>query len=149
MVNTIREEKINPIGDVTRAIEKKVGTLSELNPKDFAVENGWAHTVAKNLGKMKITQLRKFFTEIKRIQKKQKDKTETESIDTTEIYLLHTELAYALGRDLITRDFYNLLKLCLSDKKLQNVSDYNRLVDFLEAILAYHKMEEAQKRKGG
>ncbi len=64
-----------------------------------------------------------------------------------EVRLLVPELAYARGRDLIPQKFYDLMRRCLSDPKLQTVGDFRRLAELLTALLAYHKYHE--KVKGG
>lgn len=133
------ERKIN---DVINDI-KGLTSMKDYKPERFAVENGDAHIVANDLKRTKITQLRKFFTEIKRIEKKLKKLNEGSTIPAdikNEIYYLNIELAYARGRNLITQGFYNLMKVCLNTSKLVIVSDFKIFVKFLEAIIAYYKI---------
>ena len=45
----------------------------------------------------------------------------------------------AFGRNLVPKGFYDLMKMCLSQAKMQTVGDFRRLMEFLTALLAYHK----------
>ena len=130
------------------SIKTKISELNSfalLEPEYYAKENGAAHVVAKDIKKkMKVTQLRKFFGHIKKIQLKYKGEQADKKVDKSEFYLLLPELAYALGRDLISRNFYELMKMSLGSSKIEEVKDFNRFVDFLSAVLAYHKMEKGE-----
>lgn len=128
------------INDVKKKIEE-IKTFSELDPAFYAPEGKAAHVVALNVkNTMKVTQLRKFFGHIKQIEAKIKGKKNEETFDPTHLYILMPELAYALGRNLISQDFYELMKICLSPKKIKTIGDFRRFVEFFSAILAYHKM---------
>ncbi len=99
---------------------------------------------------LKPTQLRRVFHALKEKERKFRGKNEgdiLEAEDRREIYLLLPELAYARGRRLIPQNFYELMRLCLSSEKLKTIGDFRRLVQFVTAILAYHKYRE--KEKGG
>lgn len=125
--------------------QERITPLSQLEPSRFACENGEAHEVAKSMGKMKITQLRKFFTQFKSIEKKLKEKTgDLAPADKNELALLNIELAYSYGRELISSAFYNRIKTYISETK--TVKDLQKLVKFLEAVIAYHKYEEIKKK---
>lgn len=118
-------------------------TFSTIGPEFYAKENGAAHIIAKDVReKMKVTQLRKFFGHIKQIQAKYKGKKDDDKVEKGELYLLMPELAYALGRNLISKNFYELMKTSLNSEKIPTVKDFNCFVDFLSAVLAYHKMEK-------
>lgn len=143
----IQLNKENIIGEL-----KKQGTLSELLPlEQFAEPGKVADELAKDFkDKLKPTQLRKVFHALKEMErdfKGRKDDEKLRSEDKIKIYPLAPELAYARGRDLIPQDFYELMRLCLSSEKLDTIGDFRRLVQFLTAILAYHKYHE--KGKGG
>ncbi len=137
-------ERVRSIRDVIEAV-KRLDTMSHIDARDYAVEDGWANVVAEKIEKgMKFTQLRKFFDSVKRIKKGLRSYDEDEEIDSIdgigqERYELIPELAYALGRSLITREFYDLMKICLQDK-IHSVKDFRAFEKFLSAILAYCKM---------
>lgn len=127
-------------------VKKKIQAaknFSDFDPEYFAKENGAAHIVAVDVKqKMKVTQLRKFFGHIKKIQAKYKGKNDEDRVEKNELYLLLPELAYALGRNLISPNFYELMKLSLGTSKIEKVKDFHRFIEFLSAVLAYHKMEK-------
>lgn len=120
-------------------------TFSEIDVDLFAPDGKWASEIAKCLGKkMKINQLRKVFGEIKRIEVtlKRRGKKEDDPFEDPRIFLLIPQLAYAKARDLISKDFYELLKIIIGDSKttkIKTVGDYKRFVEFMTAIVAYHK----------
>lgn len=108
--------------------------------EEFMPEGKGADNVAKVVKeKMKINQLRNFFEKIKKLQRN-KNKLE-DAIEKKELYILLPELAYAYGRELITEDVYRLLKICVQEK-IKRVKDLNSFVDFLSAIIAYHKFHK-------
>lgn len=116
--------------------------LNELETKNFADEGAYADRIAEISGRnLKTNQLRKFFGAVRDIQRK-------ESWDDMEVefYLLKPKLAYSQGRKLIPRDFYNVMKVCMNKVDIgtdqDKVANFNKLVDFMEAIVAYHKYYE-------
>lgn len=94
---------------------------------------------------MKPNQLRKVFHELKRMELETRQKGKKDSSDPFEnqrIYLLIPQLAYAKARELIQEDFYTLMKLIIGDSKttkVKSIADYRRFVEFMTAIVAYHK----------
>lgn len=129
------------IQDVTRHLEG-LRSLADLKVEDFAPEGKIADIIAQRRGDMKFTQIRKFFGEIKRIEKKNRNKRLDESVDKTDIFLLLPELAYGFGRKVISREFYEVMKTCLTGERIKTVADFRRFVDLLTAIVAYYKMHE-------
>jgi len=135
---------IRNIKDVIEHI-KGLESLSELDVEYYAVENGAADIVAQNVKReMKVNQLRRFFDEIKRIQIEYRGKDLDESFDPKKLYKILPELAFALGRKLITHDYYRLMKECIRNDdgktRIKTVRDFDCFVNFLSAILAYHKL---------
>lgn len=130
------------INDVKTKIQG-IKCFLELEPAYYAIENGAAHIVAKSIknNEMKTTQLRKFFGHIKKLEAETKGMKPTELFASSKLYLVMPELAYALGRKLISSDFYELMKNSLSATKIKTVGDFKQFVGFLSAVLAYHKME--------
>lgn len=127
------------------AIISEIGTLTmlkDMETKKFADEGEYADKIAKISGRsLKTNQLRKFFGAVREIQRK-------ENWDDMEVefYLLKPKLAYSQGRKLIPRDFYNVMKVCMNKVDIgteqDKVANFNKFVDFLEAIVAYHKYYE-------
>lgn len=129
--------------DIDRVIERirSLQRMSELGVEEFAVEDGLADQVVKAVGtsQLKPTQLRKVFHTLKSIQQRVKQRPEQERFNSAELLKLMPVLAYAVGRDLIPRDFYHLLKAVFEPQRLRTNADFLRAFDFVEAILAYHK----------
>jgi len=132
---------------------KKTGSLMELlKPEQFAEPELLADKIAKEyVGKMKPTQLRKFFHALKEKERELKGKPDDEDLDSkskAKISLFIPELAYARGRKLIPQSFYELMRLCLSSDKLKKGGDLKVLMQFLTSILAYYKYHEREKEEG-
>lgn len=129
------------------AIDKAIGHIKrlermrDLKVEDFAPENGLADQVVQALGpsNLKPTQLRKAFHALKDIQKEVKRRPKDGNFDNSQLLTLMPVLAYSVGRELIPREFYDLLKEVFSPQRLQTNEDFLRAFDFVEAILAYHK----------
>lgn len=124
--------------------------MRDLQDEDFAPEEGLADSAAyffvtkdtrEKKERLKPTQLRKVFHALKAVERKQRGE-----FKRTDILGILPELAYAYGRELIPREFYDLMKECLSEQKLQNANDFSKLMRFLEAILAYHKFHQAERK---
>ncbi|MEW6375032.1 MAG: type III-A CRISPR-associated protein Csm2 [Thermodesulfobacteriota bacterium] len=120
---------------------KKLVSMKELDASKFCEENGYADSLAQKFGKdeLKPTQLRKVFHALKDIQRGLK----SQPFDRTKVMKLLPEIAYASGRGLIPKTFYDLMKICLSKEKLKDKNDFEKVMDLLTSILAYHKMRHA------
>ncbi len=146
-------QNFNSIEDVKKHLAE-LPTLSALKPEDYALEGKIADVIAKGKDKkdkeaMKFTQIRKFFGHIKKIETTEvKGKKENQSFDLTKLYLLMPELAYGYGRGVISKDFYEVMKICLASNKIKTVADFKRFIDLLTAVIAYHKKMEAEKKGG-
>lgn len=141
------------ISEVKKTINELSG-MSELDPEIFCKEEGLADSLIQEFKKhgkdLKPTQLRKIFHELKAIQRDvQKEIKEEEdkkkSLDAPfrkRVIKLMPAMAYATGRDLIPKDFYELMKICLAPEKLKTYGDFLRVAEFTEAIMAYHKFRQ-------
>ncbi len=141
------------IRDVKRKIQG-LARMGELKPEDFTLEDGLADSLAVEFGNdLKPTQLRKVFSEIKRIRRRvereaRTEDTRKEPFDRTQLVKLMPTLAYSTGRGLLPSDFYDILKLSLGPERLQSKGDFLRTADFIEAVLAYHKYRGKDKQGG-
>jgi CRISPR-associated protein, Csm2 family len=95
------------------------------------------------VGKLKRSQLRKFFNEIKVLEYDLKKEEEDIKKIKIEILALIPKLAYAKGRELIDEDFYDFMKTILMKvKEDMNKEDPQKVfevfVKILESIVAYH-----------
>jgi CRISPR-associated protein Csm2 len=137
------ERKDSEIKEVIQKINS-LQSLNQLDGKEIAKEGGYADQVAKSLKDLKTTQLRKLFGEIKENERKLNEKN-WKDIEA-DFYMIRPSLAYAKARRLVPYDFFKLMSVCMS--KVDSGSDeqkkenYRRFVQFLEAIVAYHKYYE-------
>lgn len=128
----------------------RLDSLSELKPKKYADEDGYADKIAKNFSKgrddsqkLNSNQLRKFFGAIRDIESKDGDWEEIEP----QFYLLKPKLAVSVGRKLIPKDFHKLMMACMKkvdvgDDVGEKMKNFKTLVYFLEAIVAYSKYHD-------
>ncbi len=121
---------------------EKLKMLKELDIKSFADEGGHADKLALRLkGRMKTTQLRRFFGAIKDIEKNLKEKNWDEV--EVDFYLLKPKLAYAKGRKLISDEFYQIVRTSMNKinegENKEKKENYTRFVQLLEAVVAYYK----------
>ncbi|RLC37245.1 type III-A CRISPR-associated protein Csm2 [candidate division Kazan bacterium] len=120
-------------------------SLFEFNSPNFVKimsEHGDADKFAKNLRKLKSTQLRKFFDEIKSIEKELKTKKDADEA-LNKLLLLVPKIKYSKARDLVPEEFSEFVSK--SVKRIVNSSDKEKekmiinFVKIFEAIIAYHK----------
>jgi CRISPR-associated protein Csm2 len=114
--------------------------MSDLPVGKYAEEDGLADNFIQALKQsrkeLKATQLRKFFHQIKHMQH---EVQRSDTFDRLQVAQMMPILAYAVGRDLIPKDFYELMKLCFGQQRCQTKEDFLASANFLEAIMAYHK----------
>jgi CRISPR type III-A-associated protein Csm2 len=119
---------------------RNVKCFSQFNLRRLIGPNGYAEQIAKAGKKdIKISQLRKFFSEIKEISRLGQSKSKEAQ---QKIWILYPLIAYAQGRRVISKDFANMLNQVL--EKVENDScnkpeDYKMLEDFMTALVAYFK----------
>lgn len=134
---------LQTIADLKRVLQQSGPLTKILKPEEFAVEGAVADRMASDFkSSLKPTQTRRIFHTIKQIEnltRRMEDDQRLEEKDRLRLTLLIPELAYAAGRELIPKEFYEVLKLALAQDKLQTVGDLRRLVQLLTAIVAYQK----------
>lgn len=119
---------------------QRAGRLSNLRIDELVLPGGDLDRMAQHFREcLKSTQLRRVFHDLKRLQQQAKRKFDEEI--RTQIALTLPELAYACGREVIPRGFYDLMKALLHppDRRFQGYEDVERLMQILTALLAYHK----------
>lgn len=140
---------IRTIKELEERLKQSGPLATVLSPQDFASEGLVADTVAKEFkNDLNPTQMRKVFHSFKQIERTLKGKPDESPLTDSlraEISLLTPNLAYAAGRGLLPKPFYNVLKLCLRQEKLQSVADFRRLTQLITAILAYQKYHKEDK----
>jgi len=137
-MNKTDKSNIQPVIDRIKQLQR----LSELEVQEFALEGGLADQVVQAIGtaSLKPTQLHKVFHTLKTMQQEVKKRANpSEPFDSAELLQLMPKLAYAVGRELIPKEFYQLLREVFDPKRLSTNADFLRAFDFVQAILAYHK----------
>jgi len=110
--------------------------------ESFAGKEKWADNFMKEFhSKLKINQLRNFFTEIQRVQKDETIKHDKKKLEES-LSLVEMNLAYDFGRNVINRDFYNLIIKSL--KKISGEKDFDQFFIFMKSLIAYHKYHSKQ-----
>ncbi len=135
------KNKSGPLQGIIDSIKKANSLKDVLVPEAYALPFGWADKAAKNLNKqtsaLNTNQLRKFLSELKSIDLvANKDNYDQYK---HKIFLLMPQIAYAHGRKIVNRDFYNLMKECITPTKLKTYDDFKAFVNFYVAIVAYFK----------
>ena len=125
------------IQEVKRLIQA-LPSMSSLKPEEYAEKGGWADIViSTSSDRLKANQLRKVFHHIKDL-KREFQKVDG-SFNRGKVSMVMPLLAYAKGRGHLPQDFFELLSLCFGQDKCKTVDDFENAVNFLEAIMAYHK----------
>jgi CRISPR-associated protein Csm2 len=92
---------------------------------------------------LKTTQIRKFLDAVKRFKGQQAASKEMFEANKDELHILRYQLAYAAARQQKNNDpgpVEPLKKvLDVAIKQVANLEDFNRLVQLIESIVAYHK----------
>jgi len=130
---------------------RKTSRWGQADPHDYTTVEGWAGAFADEFitTQKKPHQLRKIFAHVKRI-----DTVDLRSIGSQldpnadlppearrKLMMLLPQAAYDVGRNLLPKSVYELLKTTLAkdNGKLKSVGDCDRFVDFLSSIVAYQK----------
>ncbi len=137
------EQRQENLSQLVSELAKKVNEVKRLRDvpiSELVLPDGNLDKMARHLrASLKSTQLRRVFHDLKRLQQQARRKFD-EKI-RTQIALTLPELAYAYGRDVIPREFYDLMKALLHppSERFQGYEDVERLIQVLTALLAYHK----------
>ncbi|WP_297982836.1 type III-A CRISPR-associated protein Csm2 [uncultured Methanobrevibacter sp.] len=131
---------------------KRLPSLKYYDIEEFVKFDGDADKLTKELGDkdIKTSQLRKFFAAIKEIELYTKEKGQWDETTKVKFYLLMPKLAYANGRDVISDRFFNFMKVVMgkvgSGKEEDTLEDFYRLVQFLESIIAFYKVNNPNSK---
>ncbi|MCD6519489.1 MAG: type III-A CRISPR-associated protein Csm2 [Anaerolineae bacterium] len=122
-------------------LQQKKGLAELITPEDFCDEGAVASALARDK-RLKSSQLRRVFGAVRTLERqvaRENDETELNLHIRQRLALLRAELAYAKGRKLIPKDFYQVMTKCLQKDHLSTVADLRRLGEFLSAVVAYQK----------
>jgi CRISPR-associated protein Csm2 len=119
---------------------KKFQTFSEYGIRDL-VKDAEKLGAELKLGKLETNQVRKFLDAINQIKANLIDETATsqdlfKKIEV-DIVLLKPKLAYGAARQRAAKPLQEVLDVAID--KVHNILDFERLVQFVESIIAYHK----------
>jgi CRISPR-associated protein Csm2 len=119
---------------------EKFKTFSEYGIRDL-VKDAEQLGAELKLGKLETNQVRKFLDAINQIKANLIDETAT-SQDSfkkieVDIVLLKPKLAYGAARQKAAKPLQEVLDVAID--KVHNILDFERLVQFVESIIAYHK----------
>jgi len=132
--------------DIVTSMVKKIDQFTSLQEYKISVlvedtEKLGTHLVLKGL---KTNQIRKFLDAVKRFKVQQDLKNELSEKSRDELHILRYQLAYAAARQQKSKDpgpvepLKQVLETAI--KKVNNeIEDFNRLVQLIESIVAYHK----------
>ena len=123
--------------------------FSEIPVEIFAGKGRWADQFIKSIlqnseesKKLKINQLRNFFGEIRTIQRNPEIRENLQELRNA-ISMLEMNLAYDFGRNVINREFYNIITFTLT--KVKNGDDFKKFFIFIQSLIAYHKLYSNDK----
>ncbi|NUU99997.1 hypothetical protein XO12_07800 [Marinitoga sp. 1154] len=132
--------------DIISELEKIGGkekrNLSKfLEPQKYATKEGIAYKYAEFLKKknMKTVQIRNIFATLKEFEQANRGRTE-EDFDNSKKYVLLTQTAYAVGRKVVPKNFYDFIEYCV--ERINTPDDLNVFVKFFETVIAYFKYLE-------
>ena len=120
--------------------------FSKIPIESFAAKGKWADQFIESRYKdLKINQLRNFFGELQLIQSDPTlFKPENKTMFGDKKAMLEMNLAYDFGRNVITKEFYDLITESL--KKVQQEDDFDKFVVFIKSLIAYHKYYEKMNK---
>lgn len=127
---------------------RRLDRLEHLKEEDFCQEGGLADgPMADFIDRrepLKPTQLRKIFNELIAYERRFKPGG-TGDFSKAELIRVLPKLAYATGRDLIPKDFYDLMTECI--KKVNSGADFLQFMAYVRALMAYHKYETKYQKR--
>ncbi len=131
----------NQSTDIVKDIIDKINSLDN-KLKDYPIRDLVKH--AEEFGpclkrdKLETNQVRKFLDAINRLKAVLADTGDFSKIET-DIVLLKPKLAYAAARQKAAKPLSDVMKVAID--AVHNKQDFERLVQLIESIIAYHKAE--------
>ncbi len=136
IVNLYRKLMLGSKDNNQDTVVNYIGTLNkflEIDIENFLKHEGICEAIGAGID-FKTTQLRKLFHSIKSI--KHEVKKGGKKLHKLRVKLMPV-LAYAKGRDLIDKEFFEFAKACLA--KIKDNNDFEIFSEIFEAIVAYHR----------
>jgi CRISPR-associated protein Csm2 len=138
---SVSQNNISDTHNIVDEIIKTIGGLPE-GLKTYPIRHLVNH--AKKFGpylktqRLETNQVRKFLDAINRLKAELAEKGEFSAIET-DVVLLQPKLAYAAARQKPAKPLSDVMSVAID--KVHSKEDFERLVQFLESIIAYHKAE--------
>jgi CRISPR-associated protein Csm2 len=129
----------NPPGDITATIIKQIAALSggfSSYPIRTLVEHAEEFGSYLEKNQLKTNQVRKFLDAVNRIKADLPEDGDFSKIET-DIVLLKPKLAYAAARQSSVQALSRVMSAAID--QVRSIDDFQRLVQFLESTIAYHK----------
>lgn len=126
--------------NIPTTITNKIKDLKSL--QDYPIRDLVNH--AKEFGpylkqqRLETNQVRKFLDAVNRLKTELAEKGEFVAIEI-EVVLLQPKLAYAASRQKAAKPLSDVISTAID--KVHSKEDFERLVQFIESIIAYHKAE--------
>ena len=129
--------------DIVTTMVKKIDQFGSL--KEYKIRDLVDHT--EKLGKklaeengLKTNQIRKFLDAVNRFKVQQAGKPELSEESQDELHVLRYQLAYAAARQpKAVEPLKKVLEAAIKQVKGKELENFNRLVQLIESIVAYHK----------
>lgn len=127
--------------DITQAIIQTIDGLKDgLKTYDIRALVNHAEKFGPYLKQQRLetNQIRKFLDAINRLKSVLAQENDFAKIET-EVVLLKPKLAYAAARERAAKPLSQVMSKAID--KVETKEDFERLVQFIESIIAYHKAE--------
>lgn len=134
------QTNVSSTENIVEEILKIIKDLKSL--KEYPIRNLVNH--AEKFGpylkqqKLETNQVRKFLDAVNRLKADLTEKGEFSAIET-EVVLLKPKLAYAAARQRAAKPLGEVISAAID--KVHSQEDFERLVQLIESIIAYHKSE--------
>lgn len=127
--------------DITQEIIKKIDDLKgglQAYPIRDLVQHAEQFGPYLKQQRLETNQVRKFLDAINRLKSVLAQENDFAKIET-EVVLLKPKLAYAAAREQAAKPLSQVMSKAID--KVESKEDFERLVQFIESIIAYHKAE--------
>lgn len=131
------------LDDLKKALSDKKPLSEILKKADYCTEEGIANEIVKAGYIKSMNQLRDFFEPIDRIFEEIKSKNQETSFERlNDILPLHFELANRVAREVVKKEFYELVKGLIHKDVLKTNADFIFLHELLSSVIAFQKYRD-------
>lgn len=142
---SLEQKSINSDLPIDKQIINEIQNLEHFHDYEVRQLVNQAEQFGRHLKEQRLetNQIRKFLDAINRLKAKLAQNADQENLFSSvepEIVLLQPKLAYVAARQKAAKPLSDVISVAI--KKVHTLEDFNRLVQFIEAIIAYHKAAE-------